>query len=694
MALLAERLLVDIDKDTVDFQPNYDESLTEPVVLPTRVPNLLVNGTSGIAVGMATNIPPHNLGEVVNALLLVLDDPEVTLAEIMTELPGPDFPTAGFIHGRAGIHQAYTTGRGIIQMRAKAVFEPIGNDRTAIIVEELPYQVNKARLVERIALLVHEKKIEGISDLRDESSREGMRIAIELKRGAVREIVLNHLYKLTPMQSSFGVILLALVDGQPKVMPLKELLVLFLAHRRVVVRRRTAFELDKAERRAHVLEGLRKALDHLDAIIELIRASDSPTSAREGLMQTFEFSQIQAQAILEMRLQRLTALERGKVNDEYESLMAEVARLKEILVDKVVLKQVIREELIEVRNDFQNERRTSILDHQAALTIEDLIPDEPVVITATRAGYIKRTALDVYRSQARGGKGRRGMSTRTAEDLIEYLFVASTHSYLLVFTTRGRMYWVKVYELPEVGAAARGRPIINLINVEKDEQIADILSVNDFDPSRFVVSVSKKGIIKKTSLEAFSHPRTNGIIACKVEEGDELLKVNLSNGQSEILLCTVSGKAIRFSEKNVRPTGRVTRGVKGIALRRDDAVVSMCIAEDTSGEILSATENGYGKRTALSEYRLQRRGGLGVINISTSSRNGLVVGVCHVREPGDMILITAGGKIIRLLTEHVRKTASRNAQGVKLIDLGRNDRVADITLIPIEDEDELDEGSE
>lgn len=694
MARLAEQLLVDIDKDTVDFQPNYDESLTEPVVLPTRVPNLLVNGTSGIAVGMATNIPPHNLGEVVNAALLVLEKSEVTLAELMTELPGPDFPTAGFIHGRAGIHQAYSTGRGVIQLRAKAKFEEIRNDRQAIIVEELPYQVNKAKLVERIAQLVHEKKIEGISDLRDESSREGMRIAIELKRGVVPEIVLNHLYKLTPMQSSFGVILLALVDGQPRVMKLKELLVLFLDHRRVVVRRRTAFELEKAEKRAHVLEGLRKALDHLDAIIELIRASDSPPSARDGLIQEFAFSEVQAQAILEMRLQRLTALERGKINDEYDSLMIEIARLKEILADEVVLKQVIREELIAVRDDFQNERRTLILDHQAELTIEDLIPDEPVVITATRAGYIKRTALDVYRSQARGGKGRKGMTTRTAEDLIEYLFVASTHSYLLVFTTRGRVYWLKVYELPEVGAAARGRPIINLINIEKDEQIADIVSVNDFDPSRFVVSVSRKGVIKKTSLEAFSHPRVTGIIASKVEEGDELLKVNLSNGGSEILLCTAHGKAIRFSESDVRPMGRVTRGVKGIALRGKDSVVSMCVAEDDAGEVLSATENGYGKRTALSEYRKQRRGGKGVINISTSTRNGLVVGACHVGEPGDMILITAKGKIIRLLTDQVRKTASRNAQGVKLIDLEPDDRVADITLVPIEEEDELDEGSE
>lgn len=694
MERLAEQLLADIDKDTVDFQPNYDESLTEPLVLPTRVPNLLVNGASGIAVGMATNIPPHNLGEVVNALLLLLEEPESTLPEIMRELPGPDFPTAGFIHGKSGIYQAYSTGRGVIQMRAKVAFEDFGTDRTAIIVEELPYQVNKARLVERIAQLVHEKKIEGISDLRDESSREGMRIAIELKRGTVPEIVLNHLYKLTPMQSSFGVILLALVDGQPKVMPLKELLSLFLDHRRVVVRRRTAFELDKAEKRAHVLEGLRKALDYLDEIIQLIRASDSPLSAREGLMESFEFSEVQAQAILDMRLQRLTALERVKINDEYSTLMAEIARLNEILADEMVLKRVIREELIEVKSSFQDDRRTAILEHQAEVTIEDLIPDEPVVITATRAGYIKRTPLDVYRSQARGGKGRKGMSTRTAEDLIEYLFVASTHSYLLVFTARGRVYWLKVYELPEVGAAARGRPIINLINIEKDEQIADIVSVNDFDPSRFVVSVSRKGLIKKTSLEAFSHPRVTGIIASKVDEGDELLKVNLSDGQSEILLCTVAGKAIRFSETDVRPMGRVTRGVKGISLRKDDAVVSMCVAEDDSGEILSVTENGYGKRTALSEYRRQRRGGSGVINISTSSRNGLVVGACHVREPGDMILITAKGKIIRLQTETIRLTASRNAQGVKLIDLEDDDRVADITLVPPEDEDELDEGSE
>jgi DNA gyrase subunit A len=693
MSRIAEQLLADIDKDTVDFQPNYDESLSEPLVLPTRAPNLLVNGASGIAVGMATNIPPHNLSEVIDGLLLLLDHPGASLKELMEVLPGPDFPTAGFIHGHEGIFQAYSTGRGVIQMRARTAFETLRKEREAIVIEELPYQVNKARLVEKIAQLVHEKKIDGISDLRDESSREGMRVVIELKKGETPEIVLNNLFKLTPMQTSFGVILLAIADGQPKVMNLKEIMVLFLDHRKEVVRRRTLFDLDKAEKRAHILQGFSKALDHLDEVIALIRSSASPAEAKQALIERFEFSDAQAQAILEMRLQRLTALERDKVLKEYEEILQTIAYLKSILADEKVLQGVIQEELREIQRSYGSPRRTEIVEKQVELTIEDLIAEETVVITATRNGYIKRTPLDVYKSQGRGGKGRRGMSTRTAEDIIEYLFVASTHSYILVFTSKGRAYWLKVYTIPSVGAAGKGRPIVNLIHLNPDEKIAHIVPVNSFDTDDYLVMVSRKGYIKKTKLQAFSRPRKAGIIACSVDEGDELFIVERTSGRDQILLCSRSGKAIRFSEQGVREMGRTARGVLGIRLNQGDEVVSACVAEDETGEILSVTENGFGKRTRLAEYRLQNRAGQGVINIKTSERNGQVVGCCRVTGPADVILITANGKIIRLETETIRKTVTRAAQGVKLIDLGESDKVADVTLIPEQDEEEIYEGA-
>lgn len=689
MSRLAEQLLADIDKDTVEFQPNYDESLSEPLVLPTRVPNLLLNGASGIAVGMATNIPPHNLGEIIDALLLLLENPRIGLRELIEVVPGPDFPTAGFIHGRHGIAQAYATGRGVIHMRAKADFEDTGRDRVAIIVEELPYQVNKAKLIERIAQLVHDKRIDGISDLRDESSREGMRIVIELKRDATPEIVLNHLFKLTPMQSSFGMNLLAIADGQPRVLSLKEILTLFLDHRREVVRRRTAFELDKAEQRAHILEGLRRALDQLDEIISLIRASSAPADAREGLMTRFEFSQAQAQAILDMRLQRLTGLERDKIIEEYRNILKEIARLREILSDERALRAVIRSELAEIRDTFANPRRTVIVDEQADLTIEDLIAEEQVIITVTRNGYIKRTSLDVYRSQARGGKGRRGMSTASTEDLIQYVFTASTHSYLLIFTGNGHAYWVKVYEIPSVGAAGKGKPIVNLINIERDDQIADIIAVDDFTAAEYVMTTSRLGYVKKTPLNAFSNPRAVGIIACGVDEGDELLKVARTSGHDNILLGTRQGKSIRFSERDVRSMGRTARGVRGLTLRPGDALVTMCILRDENGDILSVTEKGYGKRTPLSEYRVQGRGGFGIINIKTNERTGKVVGVSHVAGPEDLLLVTEKGKIIRQPVEQIRQTASRSTQGVHLIDLDEEDRVSDIGLVPPEEEDDV-----
>ncbi len=688
IARIAEETLSDIDKDTVDFRPNYDESLTEPVILPTRIPNLIVNGSSGIAVGMATNIPPHNLGEIIDALLLLIDRADASLAELVELVPGPDFPTGGFIYGRVGIQQAYSTGRGIIQMRARAAIEKIGKEREAIVIQELPYQTNKARLVEKIARLVNDKKVEGISDLRDESDREGMRVVIELKRGEPSQVILNQLYKLTPMQSSFGVILLALTEGQPKVLSLSEALRHFLEHRRQVVTRRSTYELQKAEARAHILEGLRKALDHLDEVVRLIRGSTSPAEAKQSLVQRLEFTEAQAQAILEMRLQRLTGLEQDKIAKEYEEVIKRIAELREILASETALKRVVKEELLEVQESYQSPRRTVILDEEIELSIEDLIAEEQVVITATHNGYIKRTALHIYKSQHRGGKGRIGMSTRTQEDVIDYLFVASTHSYILIFTDRGRVYWLKVYVVPDVGAAGKGKPIANLIGLERGEKIADMIAVQDFNEAAYVVMTSRLGHVKKTALNAFSHPRSAGIIACSVTPDDELMSVALTNGNNDILLCTRQGKSIRFSEQRVRSMGRTARGVRGIGLQKGDRVVSMVIVRDPSCDVLAVTEKGFGKKTPVAEYRQQGRGGQGVINIKTSTRNGPVVSVWPVTEDDQIIIITERGKIIRLETRHIRRTISRGAQGVKLIDLGEEDRVADVTLVSEQETDE------
>ncbi|MFQ5928492.1 MAG: DNA gyrase subunit A [Acidobacteriota bacterium] len=690
MSRIAEELLADIDKETVDFQPNYDDSLTEPLVLPGRIPNLIVNGASGIAVGMATNIPPHNLGEIVDAGLLLVDRPDASLAEIMELVPGPDFPTGALIYGRDGIRQAYRAGRGIVRLRAQASIERIGKERDAIIIHEIPYQVNKAKLIEKIAHLVHAKKIEGISDLRDESDRRGMRVVIELKRGEQPQIILNQLYKLTPMQTSFGVILLALVDGQPRVLSLVEIINLFLEHRKEIVRSRTVYELDKAEKRAHVLEGLRKALDHLDAVITLIRNSKSPAEAKDHLSAQFEFTAIQAQAILDMKLQRLTGLERDKVVDEYKDVIKRIAQLQGILGSEQALKEVIKEELIEIQKKYQNPRRTVILDEEIDLTMEDLIAEEPVVITATHNGYIKRTALHIYRSQRRGGKGRIGMSTRTEEDVIDYLFVASTHSYILIFTDKGRMYWLKVYAIPDVGSAGKGKPIVNLINLERGERVADMIAVQDFTEPGYVVMVSLLGYIKKTELKAFSNPRSAGIIACGVEEGDELIAVGQTEEYNDILLCSRHGKAIRFSEKEVRGMGRTARGVRGMALKKGDELVGMDIIRDESDNILVVTENGYGKQTSVSEYRQQGRGGQGIINIKTTRRNGKVVSAFAVKDDSEVIIITEKGKIIRLEANRIRQTITRVAQGVKLMDLGEEDKVADMTLVPQEEEQAVD----
>jgi DNA gyrase subunit A len=691
MSRIAEELLADLDKDTVEFQPNYDETLIEPLVLPARIPNLIVNGTSGIAVGMSTNIPPHNLGEIVNAALLLIDRPDASVAELMELVPGPDFPTAGFIYGREEIRRAYKTGRGIIKLRARATIEKVDKDRDAIIIHELPYQVNKAKLVEKIAHLVHAKRLEGISDLRDESDRQGMRVVIELKRGEQPQIVLNNLYKLTPMQTSFGIILLALVDGQPRVLKLPEIINHFLEHRKEVVRHRTRFDLEKAERRAHILEGLKKALDELDNVIALIRKAKAPAEAREKLSQKFAFSELQAQAILDMKLQRLTALEQGKILEEYGNILKQIKQFKKILASETVLKDVIKGELVEIQEKYQNPRRTVIADQEVEITIEDLIPEESAVITATHNGYIKRTALHTYKSQHRGGKGRIGMSTRTAEDVIDYLFVASTHSYILCFTSQGRVYWLKVYELPEVGSAGKGKPITSLIKLVPGEKISALISVQDFNQPSYVVMVSRKGYIKKTDLKAFSNPRSNGIIACTVAQGDELISVGQAEGEDDICLCSRGGKAIRFSEKRVRSMGRLARGVKGMALKKGDELVSMDIIRDDSYGILAVTEKGFGKRTAVSEYRQQGRGGQGVINIKTTKRNGPVVTAFAVKDDSEVIIITAKGKIIRLEAGQIRKTISRGAQGVKLIELGQDDKVAAMTHVLEEKEVALDE---
>jgi DNA gyrase subunit A len=679
MARLAEELLADLDKDTVDFGPNYDESLTEPLVLPARFPNLLVNGSSGIAVGMATNVPPHNINEIINATVLLMEKPEASLDELMAMVPGPDFPTAGFIYGRHGIRTAYETGRGIIVLRAKAAIEKMSRDREAIVVTEIPYQVNKAKLIERIAELVRDKKIEGISDLRDESDREGMRIVVELKKDEPSQVVLNNLYKLTPMQSSFGIILLAIVHNQPKILNLREATFCFIEHRKEVVRRRTIFELGKASARAHILEGLKRALDMLDAVIALIRASKEPAVAKEGLMTQFQFSAEQAQAILDMRLQRLTGLEREKIIAEYEEILKLIARLKEILASEKVLESVVITELREVQETYGDKRRTQIVDEEVEITLEDLIADEDVVITVTHSGYIKRTAASLYHPQGRGGKGRIGMTTRD-EDFIDHVFVASTHSYLLVFTNRGQVYWLKVYAIPDVGTAGKGKAIVNLVNLDKDEKIADIIAVKSFDTNEYVVMATHNGIVKKTALAEFANPRSSGIIAISVPEDDELIGCQLTDGSYDVLLATRMGKAIRFSEKDVREMGRAARGVIGIRMAGEDRVVAMS-AFKGPGQFLTVTENGFGKRTDVEEYPCQGRGGSGVINIKVGQKNGAVVNTCHVQEDTSVMLITAQGKLIQLNTEDIRNTQTRAAVGVKCIDLEEGDYVASVTVV-------------
>jgi DNA gyrase subunit A len=689
LARIAQEMLADIEKETVDFTPNYDESQMEPVYLPAQIPNLLVNGSAGIAVGMATNIPPHNLNEVINAVIYFVNKPEATVQELASLIPGPDFPTGGFIYGKSGIAQAYATGRGSIVMRARAAIEKQARgDKEMIVITEIPYQVNKAKLIERIAELVQEKKIEGISDLRDETDREGMRIVVELRRGEQPEVILNNLYKQTAMQTSFGVIMLAIVNGQPRVLDLAEIIKYFVDHRIEVVRRRTQYELRKAEERAHILEGLKKALDKIDAIIKLIRASKSPQEARQGLMRQFEFSQVQAQAILDMQLQRLTSMEREKLAEEYQNLIKRIAELKEILANEPVLKQVIVKELKEVQKQYGDERRTKIVDEHAEIKLEDLITVEDVAVTVSHSGYVKRTPISVYRMQHRGGKGRIGMRTRD-EDFVEYLFVASTHSYLLVFTNQGKVHWLRVYEIPDVGASGKGKAIVNLVNLAPEEKVTAVLPVKDFAENRFVMFATRRGIVKKTRLAAFGNPMARGIIAISLDEGDELIAAELTTGKDQIFLGTRDGKCIRFDEEDVRDMGRQARGVKGIELSENDYLVGMTVSGD-DGLILSVTENGYGKRTYVKEYRAISRGGKGVINVKTTEKNGHVVAIMKVDGSSEIILITAQGKIIRLEASAIR-AAGRSTQGVRLIDLEGEDKVAAASLITNQSEQLLED---
>jgi DNA gyrase subunit A len=681
LARIAHELLADIEKDTVDFLPNFDESLQEPVVLPTRVPNLLVNGSSGIAVGMATNVPPHNLSEVVDALVLLVDNPEASIEDLMRVIPGPDFPTRGYIYGRNGIREAYTTGRGIITLRAKAHVEKMRGGREAIIVTELPYQVNKASLIEKIGELMRDKKIEGISERRDESNREGIRIVLELGRGEIPQIAMNQLYKHTQMQTTFGVIMLALVGRRPQVVNLKQMLQEFVAFRREVVTRRTRFDLARAEERAHILAGLRKAVDALDLVIAIIRAAESPDAARDGLIRRLDLTEIQARAILDMRLQRLTQLERHKIVEEHEQTLALIADLQGILASDTRLMGIIREELLKLKEDFGDERRTEILEETADLTIEDLLADEDMVVTITRSGYIKRTHVEAYRSQKRGGKGVTGMETKE-EDVVEDLFVATTHSYLLFFTNQGKVHRLKVHEIPEGGRLAKGKAMVNVLSLAEGERVATCVPVRDFDSGGFILFGTKQGRVKKTELAAFAHIKSGGIIAITLDEGDEVMAVRRTDGQREVLLSTKAGMIIRFAEEEVRPTGRATGGVRGIDVEEGDQVIAAEVVQE-GVTILTVTERGYGKRTPLEEYRLQGRGGKGIIDIKTEGRNGSVVGMLQARETDDVLLVTTKGRMIRVHANEVT-SQGRNTMGVRIIELDPDDQVGSLARVEAE----------
>ncbi len=678
LAPISTELLRDIDKDTVDFIPNFDESLEEPEVLPARFPNLLVNGSAGIAVGMATNIPPHNLAEVIDGLVLLLDKPEATSKELMQVIKGPDFPTGGIILGRKGIESAYETGRGIVRIRARAQIERLKNGRAQIIVTEIPYQVNKSRMLERMAQLIREKKLVGITDLRDETDKAGIRIVIELRRDANPKVILNHLYKQTQMQASFGIIMLAIVDGAPKILSLREVLFHYIHHQRDIIVRRTQYELNRAEARAHILEGLRIALDHLDAVIALIRASETVEEARGGLMENFGLSQEQAQAILAMRLQRLTGLEREKIEIEYRELIARIEYLRSVLASKEMVNQIIRQELLEIKEKYADERCTKITPHGGSMEMEDLVPREEVVITITHAGYIKRMTVTTYRSQHRGGRGMMGLTPRE-EDFVEHLFITTTHHRILFFTNRGRVYQLQVYEIPEASRQARGTAVINLVGLEPRELITAVIPVWDFSCDGYLIMATRQGIIKRTDLAEYDTRRTGGLIAINLDEGDDLIGVRLTQGGEDIILGTRRGKSIRFAEDDVRSTGRATRGVKAITLDEGDVVVGMERVQPDA-DLLVVTDHGFGKRTPVDQYPVQRRAGKGVINIRLTERVGEVIGIKMVKPGNELMLISAQGIMIRMKVDDISRQG-RNTQGVTLMRLDEGDEVVALARI-------------
>ncbi len=720
MARITGELLADLEKDTINFQPNYDNSLQEPMVLPTIIPNLLINGASGIAVGMSTNIPPHSLREVVDGAIALIRNPNITVSELIELIPGPDFPTGGFIIGHEGIQEAYRTGRGIVTMRGRAMVEKLDKgERESIVITEIPFQLNKVRLIETIADLVREKRIEGITEIRDESDREGMRIVLELKRDARAAVILKNLYKHTPLQSSFGIIMLAIVQGQPEVLSLKQVLGHFISHRKEVVVRRTKFELRKAEERAHILEGFKIALDHLDQVIEIIRGSANPATARERLVASFGFSDRQAQAILDLRLHRLTSMERDKILEEYRQILLYIEDLRDILAKEHRIFEIITQELVEIREKYGDIRRTQILNLEPNFSEADLIPEEEMVVTISHQGYIKRNPISLYRAQKRGGRGKVGMGTKE-EDFVEDLFVASTHDYLLVFTTKGRMYWLKVYDIPQAGRASRGRPIVNVIDLQPGEKVAAVVASRTFDDDRTVVMVTRKGIIKQTELSAFGNVRAAGLIACTVDENDELYHVRLAQPGQDILLASLYGKAIRFPGSDVRTMGRTARGVRGMDLKEGDVIIGVEVLEpenlpddvelervdevnvqvegeeedervqdDVGGPaILTVTEKGYGKRTPTLQYRRQGRGGMGIIDIRTGERNGMVVGMAQVLDTDEVMLITNTGKILRTRADQIRKV-NRNTLGVRLMNLERDERVVGLARLMESDEEDV-----
>jgi DNA gyrase subunit A len=672
---LAHEMLEDLDKETVDFTPNYDESLTEPSLLPAKIPNLLINGSSGIAVGMSTNIPPHNVTEVIDATVALIDNPEISCEGLMAHLPGPDFPTSGILYGRKGIKSAYETGRGIIRLRARVMIEK--DRRTefeSIIVTEIPYQVNKARLIEKIAELVKDKRIEGVKYVRDESDREGMRIVVALKKDQISGVIINQLYAHTQMETSFGIILLAIVDRQPRLLSLKELISYFVEHRKEIVVHRTRFELIKAEARAHVLEGLKVALDHIDAVIAVIRSSKNPAEAKERLIADFDLSEVQSQAILDMRLQRLTGLERDKINEEYKETIKAIARYREILASERLVRGIIKQELEDLRKRYGDDRRTEIVAETEELTVEDMIVEEDMVVTISHAGYIKRNPVTLYNSQRRGGKGKTGMGMMKEEDFVDRLFVASTHDTFLFFTNLGRVYWRKVHELPQAGRMARGKAIVNLLSLDKGEKVATVLAVRSFEPGLTVLVATKGGTVKKTDLMAYSRPRSDGIIALNLVPGDELIAVRITDGTQNVFLGSAHGKSIRFHESNVRPMGRVSRGVRGMHLADGDYLVGMEVLTDGK-TLMTITENGYGKRTSIDEYPVYKRGGKGVITIKTTERNGLVMAIILVTDEDDLMLVSDRGKIIRMPVRDV-SVIGRNTQGVRLFAMEPGERVA------------------